>query len=54
MSLQKMLTNIEVSAEGRDNAISLIAKNVPRRELRFGSDARTLKFLEMGGIIVAS
>lgn len=50
LALQKMLVNIEVSADGRDNCISLIAKNIPRREMSRGSDVRTNKFVEIGGV----
>ena len=49
LSLKDMLVDKAVSANGRDNAISLIAKNVPRRDVRFSSNARTMKFLEIGG-----
>ncbi|XP_076801844.1 protein unc-45 homolog B-like [Clavelina lepadiformis] len=50
LALKGMLLDKNVSAEGRDNGISLIAKNVPRKELRYGSNARTMKFLEIGGV----
>ena len=49
-SLKDMLLDKGVTAEGRDNAISLIAKNVPRRDIRRGTNARTMTFLEIGGL----
>ena len=49
LSLKDMLIDKKVSADGRDNAISLIAKNVPRRDIRRGNNARTMTFLEVGG-----
>jgi len=50
-SLKDMLLDKDVTADGRDNAISLIAKNVPRQDLRRGNNARTMTFLEIGGIL---
>lgn len=52
VSLKDMLLDKDVSAVGRDNAISLIAKNIPRRDIRYGNNARTMTFLEMGGNMV--
>lgn len=50
VALNGMLLSEKVSGEGRDNAISLIAKNVPRDDIRYRTNARTMKFLEMGGV----
>ncbi|XP_078488527.1 protein unc-45 homolog B [Ciona intestinalis] len=50
LELKVMLDDIEVSAIGRDNAISLVAKNIPRPDIRNGSNARTLKFIDVGGL----
>lgn len=49
LSLKDMLIDKNVTADGRDNAISLIAKNVPRHDIRRGTNARTMTFLEVGG-----
>ena len=49
MTLRDMLIDKEVSADGRDNAIALIAKNIPREDVRRGNNARTLKFVQVGG-----
>ena len=49
LALKEMLIDKNVSADGRDNAISLIAKNVPRRDIRRGNNAKTMTFLEVGG-----
>ena len=51
-ALKEMLLDKNVSADGRDNAISLIAKNVPRKDLRYGTNARTMTFTEIGGKFV--
>jgi len=50
MTLRDMLIDKEVSADGRDNAIALIAKNIPREDVRRGNNARTLKFVQVGGL----
>nr|CAB3267510.1 protein unc-45 homolog B-like [Phallusia mammillata] len=50
VSLKNMLADKEVSAQGRDNAVSLIAKNIPRKDLRAGNNGRTMAFLEIGGL----
>lgn len=49
ITLRNMLIDSKISADGRDNAIALIAKNIPRSDVRFGTNSRTLKFMEVSG-----
>jgi len=50
ITLRNMLIDSKISADGRDNAIALIAKNIPRSDVRFGTNSRTLKFMEVSGV----
>ena len=46
----EMLLDKTVSAPGRDNVLTLLAKNVPRDEIKGATNERVLKFMELKGI----
>ena len=47
--LKDLLVDPKCSADGRDNAIGLIAKNVPRTDIREGTNQRVMAFLGIDG-----
>ena len=52
ITLRDVLIDANMSSDRRDNAIALVAKNIPRDDVRYGSNARTMKFIEVGGQIL--
>lgn len=48
--LKDLLVDPKCSADGRDNAIGLIAKNVPRTDIREGTNQRVMAFLGIDGV----
>jgi len=50
ITLRDMLIDPTMSCDGRDNCIALVAKNIPREDVRVGTNSRTMKFIEVGGV----
>ena len=52
ITMRNMLIDPTMSCDGRDNCIALVAKNIPREDVRVGTNSRTMKFIEVGGMVV--